>query len=431
MFRNTEISKDSFVAGARIAGRYVRDAEGTEDGLGVAMNLNGLRVLDLSRVLTGPFCSMVLADLGAEVIKVEIPGMGDDTRHWGPPFVEGESAYFLSVNRNKKSITLNLKKERGKHILFELAKKCDVLLENFSPGVTERLGIDYRTIHETNSRLVYCSISGFGQDGHYRDRPAYDLIIQGMSGLMGITGEKGRPPVRIGVAITDIGAGMYACIAILSCLLAREKTGEGQRIDISLLDGAISWMTYVAASYFVMHEVASRMGSAHPNIVPYQCFEARDGRYFTLAVGNDNIWRDFCKALGLEDLVDDPKFATNPRRVENRNELVSKLAELFLLKNRDELLQLLSKARVPCGPVYSVDELFVDPQVLYRNMLVKVHHPKAGDISQIGSPMRFSEVVSKTWTAPPLLGQHNEEILRDLLRYTPQEINQLKTDGII
>lgn len=403
----------------------------SSEGGFMVLPLEGIRVLDLSRVLTGPFCSMVLADLGAEVIKVEKPESGDDTRSWGPPFIKGESAYFLCINRNKKSITLNLKKERGREILCKLAKKCDILLENFSPGVTKRLGVDYETIYRINPRIIYCSISGFGQTGPYRYRPAYDIVVQGMGGLIGITGESDRPPVRIGVALTDIGAGMYAAIAILSALIAREKTGKGQWIDVSLLDGTISWMTYMAANYFATGKVPKRMGSAHPNIVPYQCFETSDGKYITLAVGNDRIWKNFCKALGLENLAEDQKFATNPRRVENRNELIHKLVKTFLTKTRDEWLKILIDKEVPCGPVYTMDEIFLDPQVLHRNMLVEIEHQKAGKIKQIGIPIKFSETPGRIRTPPPSLGQHNNEILRSLLKYSENEINQLEKEGVI
>lgn len=395
------------------------------------MPLSNVRILDLSRILTGPFCSMVLADLGADVIKVEVPATGDDTRSWGPPFVEGESAYFLSLNRNKKSITLNLKKDRGKQILYELSKKCDVLIENFSPGVTERLGVDYRTICNYNPQLIYCSISGFGQDGPYRDLPAYDLVIQGMSGLMSITGEKERPPVRIGVAITDIGAGMYASIAILSCLIERQKTGKGQWIDVALLDGAISWMTYMASAYFATNKSPERMGSAHPTIVPYQCFETRDKKYLTVAVGNDSIWRKFCELLGLIDLIEDSMFATNQRRVENRDKLVARLIGIFLMRDRDDWIDLLSKGRVPCGPVYSFDEIFHDSQVLHRKMYLELKHPSAGRIGQIGIPMKFPALESARMSAPPSLGQHTEEILRDILGYSMPEIKCLEKEGVV
>jgi formyl-CoA transferase/CoA:oxalate CoA-transferase len=374
---------------------------------------------------------MILADLGAEVIKVEIPGSGDDTRFFGPPFIKGESAYFLSINRSKKSITLNLKKEKGREILYNLSKKCDVLLENFSPGVTERLAIDYKTIYNINPRIIYCSISGFGQSGPYRDRPAYDIIIQGTGGLMGITGEPDRPPVRIGVAVTDIGAGMYAAIGILSALIAREKTGKGQWIDVSMLDGTVSWMTYMAANYFATGEPPKRMGSAHPNIVPYQCFETGDRKYIIVAVGNDRIWKDFCKALDLEKLAEEDKYATVQKRVENRNELIDKLAKVFLTKTRDEWLKILNENNVPCSPVYEVDEVFADPQVIHRDMLVEIEHPTLGKIKQIGIPIKFSDMPLTIKSPPPLLGQHTTEILQNWLGYSIDDINQLKKEGVI
>ena len=259
--------------------------------------LDGIRVLDLSRVLTGPFCSMLLGDLGAEVIKIEIPKTGDDTRQWGPPFIHGESAYFLSINRNKKSVTLDLSKDKGREILYALAEKSDVLLENFRPGVTTRLQVDYPTLVKKNPRLIYCSITSYGHTGPYRDRLAYDLVLQAMGGLMGITGETGRPPVRIGVALSDIGAGMYAAIAILAALTARARTDKGQWLDISLLDGTVSWMTYMAANFFASGRNPEKMGSAHPTIVPYQCFETSDGQFIALAVGNDKLFQNFCKAI--------------------------------------------------------------------------------------------------------------------------------------
>jgi formyl-CoA transferase/CoA:oxalate CoA-transferase len=374
---------------------------------------------------------MILADLGAEVIKVEAPGRGDDTRLWGPPFINGESAYFLCLNRNKKSITLNLEKEKGREILYKLARKCDVFLENFKPGVTQRLGVDYETISKVNPRIIYCSITGFGQTGPYREYPAYDIVIQGMGGLMDITGELDRPPVRIGVAITDIGAGMYAAIAILSALIVREKTGKGQWIDVSLLDSTVSWLTYMAANYFATGIAPKRMGSAHPNIVPYQCFKARDGKYLTVAVGNDRIWKNFCVALGLEDLIENPKFATNPKRVENKVELISLLEKAFLNKTRDEWIAILLKKGVPCGPIYAMDEVFCDPQVQHRKMLVEIEHPKVGKIKQIGIPMKFSETPGEIRTPPPLLGQHTKEILKNLLGYSEEEIKQLEREEII
>jgi len=392
--------------------------------------LKSIRILDLSRSLTGPFCSMILADLGAEVIKVEVPEVGDMTRSWGPPFIGGESAYFLCVNRNKKSMTLNLKTEKGKKILYRLAEKCDVLLENFRPGVTDKLGVNYEAIHEINPRMVYCSISGFGQTGPYRDWPAYDIVVQGLGGFMGITGEFGRPPVRVGVAITDILAGAHAAIAILSALIARKTTGKGQWIDVSMLDGAVSWMTYMAANYFATGKVPERMGSAHPNIVPYQCFETKDGKYINIAIGNDRLWTSLCKVLGLKKLVQDPRFATNPKRVKNRNELISMLTKVFSTKIRDEWLEILGR-EIPCGPVYTMDEIFSDPQVLHRGMLVEIDHPVAGKIKQIGVPMKFSETLGEIKAPPPLLGQHTEEILKFFLKLSENEVSQLRKEKVI
>ena len=374
---------------------------------------------------------MMLGDLGAEVIKIEIPGQGDDTRQWGPPFIAGESAYFLCINRNKKSLTLNLASEEGRKIFYELASKCDVLLENFRPGVTEKLGIDYPKVSAQNPRLIYCSITGYGPSGPYKDEPAYDIVIQGLGGLMGITGEHGRPPVRIGVALSDIGGGMYAAIAILAALAARTRTGKGQFIDISLLDSTASWLTYMAANYFASGRNPGRMGSAHPTIVPYQCFEAQDGEFVTVAIGNDKLFQGFCEALGLKELPKDKRFLTNPSRVANRDALMPILEGRFREKSRKEWLKILTDAKMPAGPVYSMSEVFSDPQLLYRDMLVKITHSKAGEISQIGIPMKFSETKPSIERPPPLLGEHTDQILAELLGYNKQRISTLHERAII
>ena len=393
--------------------------------------LEGVRVLDLTRVLAGPFSSMILGDLGAEIIKIEAPGSGDDTRQWGPPFIEGESAYFLSINRGKRSITLDLKTAEGRQIIYELAEKCDVLIENFRPGVTERLKVDYSSIAKINPKLIYCSITSFGPAGPYRDRPAYDLVIQGMGGIMGVTGEPNQQPIRVGVAMSDIAGAMYATIAILAALVAREKTSKGQFIDISLLDSTISWMTYMAGYYFGTGRNPAKMGSAHPTIVPYQCFETKDGEFVTISIGNDKLFQEFCEAIGLKQLADDEKFATNSKRVTNRAQLVPILEEQFKQRNREEWLKILTDARLPAGPVYSIQEMFSDPQVLTRQMLLRLDHPKAGRINQIGIPMKFSETEPQIRFPPPLLGQQTDEILLDLLHYDPRRIAELREKQVI
>jgi crotonobetainyl-CoA:carnitine CoA-transferase CaiB-like acyl-CoA transferase len=374
---------------------------------------------------------MILGDLGAEIIKIETPNAGDDTRQWGPPFIAGESAYFLSINRNKKSLTLNLNAEEGREIFYELATKCDALVENFRPGVTEKLQIDYETISKKNPKLIYCSITGYGADGPYRDWPAYDIVVQGMGGLMGVTGEPARPPVRIGVAISDIGAGMYASIAILAALAARQHTGRGQLIDVSLLDSTISWMTYMAAHFFATGRSPKRMGSAHPTIVPYQCFKTKDEEFITLAIGNDKLFRNFSEAIGFKELADDPKFASNPQRVVNREELIPLLERRFQEKTREEWLQILSRAGLPAGAVYTIGEIFSDPQVQHRQMRVKIIHSKAGEICQIGIPMKFSDTKPEIRNPPPLLGEHTDEVLHTLLGYAPKRIVELHEKGIV
>ena len=392
--------------------------------------LEGIRVLDLSRVLAGPFCSMTLADLGAEVIKIEIPGRGDDTRAY-PPFVNSTSSYFMSINRGKKSVGLNLKTDEAREAFHRLAERSDVILENFRPGVTERLGVDYGTIRKVNPSIVYCSISSFGQTGPYKSWPGYDLIVQGMGGLMGITGEPGRPPVRIGVAVTDIGAGMWAVIGILSALRARERTGSGQYIDVSMLDCSVAWMTYVAGNYFATGTAPPRMGSAHPSIVPYQGFETKDGKYILIAAGNDRLWALLCKGMGLEKWIDDPRYATAEKRVENREELIQALEGEFKRLTREEWLKRLRELGFPCGPVYTVDEIFSDPHVLQRGMLMEIEHEEIGRIKQIGPALKFSETRSATGIPPPNLGEHTEEVLMSIAGYSEKEIEDMRLAGAI
>jgi crotonobetainyl-CoA:carnitine CoA-transferase CaiB-like acyl-CoA transferase len=390
--------------------------------------LDDVTVVDLSRALAGPYCTMMLADMGARVIKVETPEGGDDTRGWGPPFVGGESAYFLSINRNKESLTLNLKAPRGLDLLWRLLERADVLVENFRPGTMERLGVSYATVHEKAPGLVYCSISGFGQTGPYRERPAYDLIVQGMGGLMGITGEPEGPPVRVGVAVADICAGMFAAFGILAALRVRERTGRGQWVDTALLDGQVAWMTYMAANYFATGEDPPRFGSAHLNLVPYQPFPTRDG-FVNVAVGSEGLWQKFCQALEIP-LAHDPRFATNAGRVAHRRELLDVLIPAFARRTTSEWVSRLLAAGVPAGPISQVSEVMNDPQVRHREMVVDLEHPRAGRIRVNGVPVKLSDTPGGVRTPPPVLGEHSERILR-WLGIREEEIASLKNDGVI
>ncbi len=390
--------------------------------------LEGIRVLDVSRVLTGPYCSQMLADLGADVVKIEMPGKGDDTRAWGPPFQGGESAYFLSINRNKRSVTVNLKAPEGRKIALDLAARSDVFLENFAPGVAERLGLGYDAVRAVNPGIVYCSISGFGQEGPYRDHPAYDIILQGMGGLQGITGEPDRPPVRVGVAVADIAGGMFAAFAIAAALVRRATTHEGEHLDVSLLDSQLAWLTYMAANYFATGHDPVRAGSRHPTIVPYQAFATADG-FLNVAVGNDDIFRRLCDALGRPDLARDARYATNPKRVENRGTLEPLLDGIFAGRTNAAWMRLLIEHDVPAGPIYRISEVAQDPQVAARRMVLRMDHPKAGAIQAFGPP--FKSLHDRTGhSPPPLLGQHTDEVLRSL-GYTAERIAELRRLGVL
>ncbi len=390
--------------------------------------LDDLLVVDLTRALAGPFCTVMLSDLGARVIKVETPDGGDDTRGWGPPFIGTESAYFLGVNRNKESLTLNLKDARAVAIVTRLLARADVLVENFRPGIMDRFSLGYAAVHAQFPRLVYAAISGFGQDGPYRDRTAYDLILQGMGGVMGITGEEGGDPVKVGVAVADICAGMYAAYGILAALRVRERTGQGQLVDAALLDGQVSWLTYAAGYFFATGENPGRLGSAHPTIVPYQAFRTADG-FVNVAVGSEGIWRRFAEVVDPA-LLDDPRFATNPERVAHRKTLIAHLEPLFAERSSAAWTSALESAGVPCGPIRTVAEVLADPQVLHRQMLQEVEHPTAGRVRQTGLPVKLSATPGRIRSAPPTLGQHTDAILREL-GFPETEVAHLRAGGVI
>lgn len=373
--------------------------------------LHGIRVLDLSRVLAGPYCTMVLGDLGADVIKVE-PPEGDETRGWGPPFAEGESAYYLCVNRNKRGVVVNLKTDEGKNVLRDLAMQSDVLVENFRPGALKKFGLDFETLCELNPRLVYCSISGFGQTGSLRDKPGYDFMIQAMGGLMSITGEPDGEPMKTGVAVADLFAGQNAVIAILAALQARNLTGAGQSLDISLFDSQLGWLANVASNYLISGNLPKRYGNAHANIVPYQSFRASDG-WFVVTVGNEKQFEAFCKVIGKLDLVNDVRFAANSVRVENRDVLIELLKPVFETKTVNEWLALIGN-KFPCAPINNFEQVFSMPQVKEREMLVKMEHPTIGELPLVGSPLKMSATPVEYRLPPPLMGEHTEEVLREL-----------------
>jgi crotonobetainyl-CoA:carnitine CoA-transferase CaiB-like acyl-CoA transferase len=403
--------------------------------------LSHIRVLDLSRVLAGPWAGQNMADLGAEVIKVERPKAGDDSRAFGPPWVKNgdgkdtrDSAYFTSANRGKKSLTLNIAVPEGQAIVRELAAKSDVLIENYKFGDLARYGLGYEDLRRLNPRLLYCSVTGFGQTGPYRERPGYDFMIQGMGGMMSITGQPsgspGGEPMRAGVPIADIITGMYASIAICAALANRERSGEGQHLDLALLDSQIALLAYQNTNYFATGTPPKRIGNLHPNIVPYQPFRAKDGEVI-LACGNDNLYRKFCEAAGCAELGSDPRFATNGKRVENRVELTRLLGEVFKKRTQREWLELLEAAGVPNGPINDVAQVFEEPQVKARGVRIELEHPLAGRLPLVASPMRFSGTPVEYRLAPPLLGQHTDEILGGLLGKDAAEIARLRASGVI
>ena len=391
--------------------------------------LDGLRVIDLTRVVAGPFCTMMLGDMGAEVIKIEEPGRGDDTRSW-PPFLGGEATYFMSVNRNKKSLTLNLKAVEGQDILRKLVAKSDVLLENFRPGTMDRLGFGYGALAKLNPKLVYCSISGFGESGPDASRPGYDLVIQGESGLMDLTGAADGPPFKFGTSIADLTAGMMGAQGITLALLSRTRTRRGQKVEIAMLDVMASLLTYHAGIFFATGRAPKRRGNAHPSIVPYEVFRAADA-FLTVGVANNSLWERFCTALDRRDLVTDPRFDTEARRVENRDVLVPLLNDVFGERPASTWLDRLDKAGVPAGRITTVDEVCQSPHLQSRGMIVNLPHPKAGTVTVMGVPVRLHSTPGAAAVAPPLLGQHTDEILTRLLRMRPATVAKLRESGAI
>lgn len=390
--------------------------------------LQNIRVLDLSRVLAGPYCTMVLGDLGAEVIKVE-PPEGDETRGWGPPFAGGESAYYLCVNRNKRGMVVNLKTDEGREILRELAMQSDVLVENFRPGTLKKFGLDFESLHGLNPRLVYCSISGFGQTGPLKDMPGYDFMIQAMGGIMSVTGEPDGEPMKVGVAVADLFAGQNAVISILAALQARTFTGEGQYIDIALFDSELGWLANVASNFLISGKNPTRYGNAHANIVPYQSFQASDG-WLVVAVGNDKQFEAFCGVIGLPDLSTDSKFQTNKVRVENREELIAMLKPIFMQKTVSEWLALIGD-QFPCGPINNFEQVFSMPHVKEREMLVKMGHPTIGALPLVGSPLKMGGTPVSYRLPPPLMGQHTKDVLQNVLGFSEERVKELAERGCV
>ena len=399
--------------------------------------LENIRILDITRALAGPYCTMMLGDLGADVIKVERPGSGDETRGWGPPFVgkpygpyPGESAYFIAANRNKRSLTINIQSAEGQEIIRKLAGISDVLVENYRTGDLDRLGLGYAALHEQFPKLIYCSVSGYGRTGPYADRPGYDAVIQGEGGMMSITGPVEGPPSRVGIPITDITSGMFAATAILAALRARDLTGEGQLVDISLFDAHLALLTNVASNYLVGGKPPSRLGNAHPNLVPYDAFSARDG-WFVLGVANDKQWGLLCDVLDRPAWKTDERFAANRNRVANREELVDELNRIFSQRDVDDWLADLVKAGLPCGRINSIPEVFSHPQAEARQMTQESQHPTAGTVRLTGFPYKLSETPAEIHLPPPLLGEHTEEVLTGLLGYSQEEVSSLRDRGAV
>jgi crotonobetainyl-CoA:carnitine CoA-transferase CaiB-like acyl-CoA transferase len=391
--------------------------------------LDDVFVVDLSRILSGPVCTMLLADMGAAVIKVEPPPLGDDSRQWGPPFIGGVSTYFLSVNRNKKSLGLNLKTDEGREILWRLIKQADVLIENFRPGVLDKLGFGYEAVRKVNSRAVYCSISGFGHTGPYRDRPGYDVIAQGESGMMDLTGYPDGPPAKLGASLADVVAGLYACNGICLALLARHKTGKGQHVDVSLLDGMVSTLTYHALIYLSTGRSPKRAGTRHPSIVPYESFQGKDG-FVNIAVTNQKQWENFCQVLGFPEIAGDLRFETMKARLANYGELRPMIERVVSKMTRAEVMAAMSEVGIPAGPINSVGEVLEDPQIHARKMVEELTHPEYGPLKLLGIPIKLSDTPGVVQNAPPKFGEHNRQVLLDL-GFGDAEIRRFEESGAI
>ncbi len=386
--------------------------------------LDNIKVLDLTRVLAGPYATMILGDLGADIIKIEMPVTGDDSRAFGP-YVKDESAYFMSLNRNKRSITLNLKSKEGKEVFLEMVKKADVVVENFRPGTMEKLGLGYDYLSTVNPKIIYAASSGFGHTGPYSQRAAYDSVVQAMGGIMSITGEKGGKPVRVGSSIADINSGLFTAIGILAALNNRHVTGKGQKVDVAMLDSLVAILENAVARYVVTGEAPKPGGNKHPSIVPFEPFETSNGEV-VVAAGNDVLWAKFCEVLGKEELINDERFATNPLRNENYDQLRPLIAEPMKKKTTEEWLEILDKVGVPNGPINTIDKVLQDPQVIAREMIVEVEHPIAGKFKMPGVPIKLSDTPGSVRTPAPVLGQHTEEILKELLGYDDEKIQSLR-----
>lgn len=392
--------------------------------------LENIKVLDLTRILAGPYCTMMLGDMGAEIIKVENPKNGDDTRGWGPPFLKGVSTYFISVNRNKKSMTLNLKENKGKEILRKLIKQCDVMVENFRPGTLDNLGFSWPEIQKINDKIIFASVSGFGQTGPRKNEPGFDVVIQGEGGIMSITGEPDGPPTKVGASIGDITAGMLAAQGILLGLYTREKTGKGQMVDISMLDGQISLLTYHANAFFATGKVPNRRGNRHPSITPYETYKCKDG-FLNLGVGNDSLWVKFCDAVGLDKIKDDQRFQINAERVKNREQLEKILIPFFENYELKEIIEILRNNGIPCGPINNLEDALNNPQVIQREMVQEIEIPEIGKTKITGVPIKMSATPGSIRMPPPSLGEHTNQILKNYLDISNSEIEHLREKNII